>query len=340
MRVAPLYGRGRPVFSFEFFPPKTDKGVDALFRTLAELAPLAPDFVSVTCPLDKPRRPLTFGLVARIKRELGIEAMAHLVTVDYSRDEVRAVLEAAARRDGIENVLALRGDLLPGMAPDAPRDFPHAPISSRSRSASASASAAPRTRSCTRTRSDWAGELRHAAVKVHAGCDFLVTQLFFDCGRLLRATSSARAVPASRCRSCAGIMPVTSVPGIKRMAAQNGNRIPADFLAELEAVADGRRRRAPARRALRDRPVREAAGRRRARHPLLHAEQVAGDARDPDRAARARCLLAKLGAALLEERVHGLLVLRRLPALAQQSRLAALDLAEVRRRRRCASAAP
>src|SRR5215468_9468296 len=91
-RVSQLYDRSRPVFSFEFFPPKTDKGVDALFCTLAELAPLAPDFVSVTCPLDKPRRPLTFGLVARIKAELGIEAVAHLVTVDYSRAEIDAVL--------------------------------------------------------------------------------------------------------------------------------------------------------------------------------------------------------------------------------------------------------
>ncbi|TMA22328.1 MAG: methylenetetrahydrofolate reductase [NAD(P)H], partial [Deltaproteobacteria bacterium] len=108
MRIAELYRRKRPVFSFEFFPPRTDAGVDALFRALGELAVLGPDFVSVTCPLDKPRRPLTFALVARIQRELGLTAMAHLVTVLYARDEVRAVLEQLAR-EGIENLLALRG---------------------------------------------------------------------------------------------------------------------------------------------------------------------------------------------------------------------------------------
>jgi methylenetetrahydrofolate reductase (NADPH) len=235
MRVSDLYSLGRPVFSFEFFPPKTDKGVDTLFRTLGELAPLRPDFVSVTCPLDKPRRPLTFGLVSRIKRELGIEAMAHLVTVDYSRDEVRAVLEAL-RRDGIENVLALRGDLLPDMDPDAPRDFPHGSdlvALAKSFGFCVGGAAHPELHPDSQ---DWAGELRHAALKVNAGCNFLVTQLFFDASDYFAYVERARragvAVPI-----VAGIMPVTSVAGIKRMAAQNGNRIPDDFLAELDASA-------------------------------------------------------------------------------------------------------
>lgn len=236
MRVAELYGRGRPIFSFEFFPPKTEKGVAALFRTLAELAALAPDFVSVTCPLDKPRRPLTFGLVARIQRELGITAMAHLVTVDYSRAEVEAVL-AQLRADGIDNVLALRGDLLPGMAPDAPRDFLHAAdLAALVRRSGFCVGSAAHPELHPES-SDWQGELRHAAAKVEAGCQFLVTQLFFDCGDYFRYVERARragiGVPI-----VAGIMPVGSVPGIKRMAAQNRNRIPADFLAELEAVAD------------------------------------------------------------------------------------------------------
>jgi methylenetetrahydrofolate reductase (NADPH) len=236
MRVSELYQRGRPVFSFEFFPPKTDKGVEALFRTLAELAPLAPDFVSVTCPLDKPRRPLTFGLVARIKRELGIEAMAHLVTVDYTRDEVREVLESL-RRDGIENVLALRGDLLPGMDPDSPRDFPHGSdlvTLVRSFGFCAGGAAHPEMHPDS---SDWEGELRHAAGKVTAGCQFLITQLFFDAEDYFRYVARARRA-GIEVPIVAGIMPVTNVAGIKRMAAQNGNRIPEDFLAELEAVAE------------------------------------------------------------------------------------------------------
>lgn len=236
MRVADLYDRGRPVFSFEFFPPKTDKGVEALFRTLGELAPLSPDFVSVTCPLDKPRRPLTFGLVARIKRELGIEAMAHLVTVDYSQSEVRGVLETL-QRDGIENVLALRGDLLPGMDPDAPRDFPHGSdlVALVKRFGFCVGGAAhPELHPDSK---DWEGELRNAAIKVDAGCNFLVTQLFFDAADYFSYVARARRA-GIRVPIVAGIMPVTSVPGIKRMAGQNNNRIPDDFLAALEAVAE------------------------------------------------------------------------------------------------------
>lgn len=236
MRVSQLYGRGRPIFSFEFFPPKTEKGVEALFRTLTELAPLAPDFVSVTCPLDKPRRPLTFDLVARIKRELRIEAMAHLVTVDYTLAEIDAVLKQL-RDASIENVLALRGDLLPGMAPDAPRDFQHADslaLRARREGFCVGGAAHPELHPESR---DWPGELRHASGKVHAGAEFLVTQLFFDCADYFGYVERAREI-GIRVPIVPGIMPVGSVPGIKRMAAQNKNRIPADFLAELEAVAE------------------------------------------------------------------------------------------------------
>jgi methylenetetrahydrofolate reductase (NADPH) len=236
MRVAELYGRGRPVFSFEFFPPKTEKGVEALFRTLAELAALSPDFVSVTCPLDKPRRPLTFGLVARIKRELRIEAVAHLVTIDYTRAEVDAVLRQL-RADGIENVLGLRGDLPPGADPDAPREFPHGSdlvAFARRFGFCVGGAAHPELHPDSK---DWDGEIRHAAQKVRAGCEFLVTQLFFDDADYFRYVERAREA-GIEVPIVPGIMPVTSVPGIKRMAAQNGNRIPAGFLAELEA-ADG-----------------------------------------------------------------------------------------------------
>ena len=240
VRIADLYTRRiaeeKPVFSFEFFPPRTPKGALALFDTIRDLAELCPDFVSVTCPLVKERRPLTLELVARIKRELSIEAMAHLVTVEYSRAEMQAVLETL-RGDDIENVLALRGDLPEGMDPEAPRDFPHASdlaAFAKGFGFSIGGAAHPEMHPDS---SDWAGELAHARGKVDAGCEFLVTQLFFDPDDYFRYVERARAagigVPI-----VAGVMPVGSVPGIQRMAAMNGNRIPADFLAELKAIAD------------------------------------------------------------------------------------------------------
>ncbi len=234
MRVADLYGHGRPIFSFEFFPPRTEKGAESLLRTLRELAELRPDFVSVTCPLDKPRRALTYELVARIKRDLGIETMAHLATVDYSRDEMRGVLEQL-RNDGIENVLALRGDELEDADTTTVRGFLHGSELARFATEFGFCIGGAAHPEMHPDSSDWEGEIRHAVGKVRAGCEFLITQLFFDDADYFayveRARNAGIEVPI-----VAGIMPVTNVKGIKRMAAMNGNHIPDEYFAELEAV--------------------------------------------------------------------------------------------------------
>lgn len=236
MRVAELYAQDRPIFSFEFFPPRTPKGAESLLRTAKELARLRPDFVSVTCPLDKARRPDTLALVVQIKRDLGIEAMAHLVTVGYDRREMAEVLRQL-RDAGIENVLALRGDLPEDADPDAPRDFRHGSDLARfireTGGLCIGGAAHPELHPQS---SDWESEIRYAREKVEAGCEFLVSQLFFDNEDFFQYVERARAAGIS-VPIVPGIMPVGSVPGIKRMAGLNGNRIPAEFLAELEAAA-------------------------------------------------------------------------------------------------------
>ena len=98
-----------PCFSFEFFPPKTEEGEKNLFDALGELKDLQPGFVSVTYGAGGSTRDKTVGLVSRIKRETGIEAMAHFTCVGHSMDEIRATLDFI-RREGVDNVLALRGD--------------------------------------------------------------------------------------------------------------------------------------------------------------------------------------------------------------------------------------
>ncbi len=236
MRIVQLLESKRPVFSFEFFPPRTQKGASALFSTIRELAALEPDFVSVTCPLDKERRPLTFDLVARIKREVGLEAMAHLVTAGYTREEMRGVLEQL-RGDGVENVLALRGDMPEGMAPDAPRDFLHGSDLAAFAAEFGFCVGGAAHPELHPESTSWEQELEHARGKVKAGCSFLITQLFLDNAHYFRYVERARAagigVPI-----IPGIMPVHSVPGILRMTAMNGNEIPQDLLAELK-LAEG-----------------------------------------------------------------------------------------------------
>ncbi len=234
MRIADLYRQKQPVFSFEFFPPKTEKGVTALFEAIRELAKLEPDYVSVTCPLEKPRRPLTFELVARIQREIGITAMAHLVTVLYTREEVREVL-IGLRDAGVENVLALRGDLPEGADPDAPRDFPNGSDLAafvREFGFSIGGAAHPEMHPDS---TEWAGDIAGARAKVDAGCEFLVTQLFFDNADYFAYVDRARAA-GIEVPIVAGIMPVTSVAGIRRMAAMNGNRLPDELTAQLDRV--------------------------------------------------------------------------------------------------------
>ena len=99
----------RPVFSFEFFPPKTEKGEAALLRSLERLAPLEPDFVSVTYGAGGSTRTRTLQLVRRIRRDFGIEPLAHLTCVGATKDELARVLDSLGEAD-VRNVRALRGD--------------------------------------------------------------------------------------------------------------------------------------------------------------------------------------------------------------------------------------
>ncbi|MEK7860097.1 MAG: methylenetetrahydrofolate reductase, partial [Chloroflexota bacterium] len=92
MRIADAFRTGRPVFSFEFFPPRNEEGMRRLRDTIAALKPLRPDFVSVTYGAGGSTRELTVELVSEIKRDVGIEAMAHLTCVDHTVDELAEVL--------------------------------------------------------------------------------------------------------------------------------------------------------------------------------------------------------------------------------------------------------
>src|SRR2546423_2772181 len=109
MRVIDCFGGRRPVFSFEFFPPKTPDAVQNLYRTIEELAPLSPSFVSVTYGAGGSTRELTVDLVTRIKDEIGIEAMAHLTCVGHTSQDIASTLNRL-RDAGVQNILPLRGD--------------------------------------------------------------------------------------------------------------------------------------------------------------------------------------------------------------------------------------
>ena len=191
-----LANADEPVFSFEFFPPKTDEGERNLRTALQTLAPLEPDFVSVTYGAGGSTRARTVELTRWIKQDLGIEAMSHLTCVGATREELQTVLDRIAD-GGIDNVLALRGDPPRGEAEWRPHpgglhystqlaqliatDYPFA----------IGAACFPEVHPQS---PDLAHDLRFLRHKIDAGVSFLITNLFFDNEMYFQFVEEARAV--------------------------------------------------------------------------------------------------------------------------------------------------
>jgi len=236
MRIASLLERGEPVFSFEFFPPKTDAGDRALLATLAELRPLKPDFVSVTYGAGGTTRDRTVELVAYILDTLGIEAMAHLTCVGASREDLGSVLDRLEAA-GITNVIALRGDPPvgeEGFAPH-PEGLSYASelvalIRAQSRPFCVAAACYPEKHV---EAVSFEEDLEHLREKVAAGTDFLITQLFFDNRVYFDFVRRARAVGIT-VPIVAGIMPITNLSQIERFTQRCGASIPAELHRRLE----------------------------------------------------------------------------------------------------------
>jgi methylenetetrahydrofolate reductase (NADPH) len=234
-----IAGKGAPVFSFEFFPPKSDEGEANLRRALRELSPLAPDFVSVTYGAGGTTRDRTVDIVASLRQEFGLEAMAHFTCVNATVDDLRGTLDRM-RDAGVENVLALRGDPPEGQDRWTQTDggLEHsselvALIEAEYRFA-IGAACFPETHIDA---VDAESDLRHLKEKVDAGARFLITQLFFDNAVydefVVRARDAGIDVPI-----IPGIMPITNVHQIKRITALCGSEIPARLRYALESRAD------------------------------------------------------------------------------------------------------
>ena len=230
--------RGEPVFSFEFFPPKTEEGERQLFQTVEALRPLGPAFVSVTYGAGGSTRARTVELVKRLRRDVEVEAVAHITCVGSSRAEIAHVLDEVADA-GIQNVLALRGD-----PPKGERTFVPHPEGFRYASELVGyvRSNPERWRFCVGAAAypeghvetpDLARDLAHLKAKVEAGTDFLVTQLFFENGHYFRFVERARAAGIS-VPIIPGVMPLTNVDQIERFTAMCGAQIPALLRAAME----------------------------------------------------------------------------------------------------------
>jgi methylenetetrahydrofolate reductase (NADPH) len=236
MRIDQLLENSGPVFSIEFFPPKTPEGVDGLFETVEALKPLEPDFVSVTYGAGGATRDGTVEIATRIKREHGLEAMAHLSCVGETREGLVEILDRFADA-GIENVLALRGD-----PPRGEAEF-RAPAGGLSSAAELAGFISERYSfaiggACFPEVHPEApsleADLAYLRTKVAAGARFLITQLFFDNRVYFKFVEAARdagiEVPI-----IPGVIPITSYAQVSRICDLCDASIPP----ELSAAMDG-----------------------------------------------------------------------------------------------------
>ena len=234
-----IASKGGPTFSFEFFPPKSAEGEENLRAALKALREMEPDFVSVTYGAGGSTRERTVEITKWLKRDLGLEAMAHLTCVGASTDELRSVLDEIAAA-GIDNVLALRGDPPRGQTEwrPHPRGLRYsAELIALIRSHYAFAVGAACFPECHVESPDLNHDLHYLREKVARGASFLITNLFFDNERYFCFVEEARAA-GIEVPIVPGIMPITNVAQIKTITGLCGATIPAQLLSQLEARAE------------------------------------------------------------------------------------------------------
>jgi len=226
MRIIDRLGVNSPSFSFEFFPPKTEKGEDRLFKTITQLSTLEPTFVSVTCGAGGSTRLKTVDWAAQIRKESGIEPMVHMTCLGVPEAEVLDTLRDV-RESGLMNILALRGDppqeasWQPGFCNYANEliavireDFPEACI--------AAACYPEKHTEASSMKSD----LDAMKQKSDAGVDFFITQLFFDNAKYFEFVGRARSIGITQ-PIIPGIMPIQNVEQVRRFTSMCGATIPA-----------------------------------------------------------------------------------------------------------------
>lgn len=240
MRILDRLKSGFPAFSFEFFPPKTPAGDQALWQALTELRDLQPTFVSVTYGAGGSTRAKTVELTARIKRELSLEAMAHLTCVGASKEEIREVSETLVA-GGVENILGLRGDPPKGATQfeATAGGFKHAneliaALKAQHPDLCLAAACYPEGHVESSSKYE---DLHNLKRKVDAGVDFLITQLFFDNRHYFDFVDRARAA-GIQVPIIPGIMPVTNVEQVERFTKMCGATIPPALLDALHKRRD------------------------------------------------------------------------------------------------------
>lgn len=252
MHICDIMGKGEPTFSFEFFPPKTSSASESLYQTISELEAYAPSFVSVTYGAGGSTRELTHDLVMRIKSSTSLDPIPHLTCVCHSEADIRAILDRYAEQ-GVGNILALGGDPPRGLQGYSKEKdaFRHAADLVRyirrygeegnhadARGFGIGVAGFPEGHPATPNR---LLEMDYLKAKIDAGADYIVTQLFF-CNDDFHDFRDRCELAGIHVPIIAGIMPVTSMKGMERMAElAAGARFPAKLIRSLRRAGNDER---------------------------------------------------------------------------------------------------
>ena len=235
--IPELFKNGKTVFSFEIFPPKKDGSIESIYKTLDGLSDLHPDFISVTYGAGgSAAGASTHEIAGIIKKKYRTRCIAHLTCVNSTKEDIDRAIEEF-RQSNVKNILALRGDINPDIEPK--KDFPHASdlisyIKSHSSDISVSGACYPEGH----VESDSLEEdIENLKIKVDAGAEHLISQLFFDNGAFYSFLDKVRAkginVPIE-----AGIMPCVNANQIRRMIALCGASLPEKFTKLIARYGD------------------------------------------------------------------------------------------------------
>ena len=236
MKIPELFKDGHTVFSFEVFPPKKDNDVSVIYDTLEQLGDLHPDFISVTYGAGGTAAGAsTTDLVRRIKEHCHTESIAHLTCVNSTHAEIDEKIKEF-EANGVENVLALRGDINPNIPPK--HDFAHAsdlieymkPRSNLSFSGSCYPEVHPESASLV-------DDIHNLKKKVDAGASHLISQLFFDNSSFISFLEKAR-IAGINVPIEAGIMPCVNAKSIDRMVKMCGASLPLKFTKMISRYGD------------------------------------------------------------------------------------------------------
>jgi len=238
LKIREILKETRPI-SFEFFPPRTAEGIPAVLETLDELKPYCPDFVSVTYGAGGSTRAFTEEITLQIKRNAGVEVMAHLTCVGQNKEEINEVLERL-EAEGVENIIALRGDPPRGSTEFVPMEggFQHATDLLQHIKSNFNFGVAAACYPEGHTESvDLDTDLKYVKQKVEDGADFLITQLFYDNRYFFDFVDRARAegieVPI-----IPGVLPVLNAEQVRRFTKLSGSEIPPALDRLLDKYAD------------------------------------------------------------------------------------------------------